>query len=458
MGHLMLASFEYSGLWWLPENPENKIHGKLSYDLKKGTTLSLDGAFTDYPDNGNFYEIILGDSYGKKITLSNCLLSNFHISRTFKPDREYRSSEFRVSVLYVGCHFPRRESIKFSRLHVRFSQLEEWLGKRVFNYKLGKNERQHVLEFTMPNAKEVALDKFKISINYGFSSGLGVDDWLKPKFEANVGISIEATNEMYIEEFFSAMHHIRSFLSLGTGNRISVLEIIGTRDSDHKRVQIFYRREIPDEKLFSYPFFPFQYKSVSEHFESYLRNWFNIVENFEPTYDLFFGVLDNPHLYPNHTFLSLTQALESYLSKTLERTIMSDELFDELKLEMLKTLDALPQEYKQQLKPKVEFDMNRRSFRTKLRELFERYGSLFSLFIDDKDDFIRKVVDTRNYYTHYSPELEERAVKMEELPFLSQNLRFILIVILLKEIGFDNKLIEQTLRKYMRFRIRCIVH
>lgn len=136
---------------------------------------------------------------------------------------------------------------------------------------------------------------------------------------------------------------------------------------------------------------------------------------------------------------------------------MSDDLLEDTVSQMLQILREIPENYQQQLIPKVRYDMNRKSFRKKLKELFEEYGNLFRLFIDDKDEFIGKVVDTRNYYTHYTPELEARAVKVIDLPFLSQNLRFILIVILLKKIGFDDEFTEQALRRYMRFRIRRIV-
>lgn len=44
---ILLDAVEYIGEWWLPEKPGNIIHGKLSYDPEKGTTLSLDGAFSE---------------------------------------------------------------------------------------------------------------------------------------------------------------------------------------------------------------------------------------------------------------------------------------------------------------------------------------------------------------------------------------------------------------------------
>lgn len=455
----MSDSFEYSGLWWLPEYSGKKIHGKLSYDITKGTTLSLDGAFQKNPE-GN-YKIILGEtSDGKRITLRNCLRTHLTSSSHPPNSKQYKTSKFLVSIFFIGMHFLKKEDIKFTELSVELSQLEEWLGERPFQERTEEKEgsRQHILEFTMPPTKEITLDKFKISIGYGFSTGM--NGWLRPRFEASVRVYIDLDEEMHVDGFFSIVYHLRNFLSLATGNRVLVLTITGRNKNidEFKGVQIYYRREIDDDELFSFPFFPIEYGSISKHLELYLRNWFDLVENLAPTYDLFFGTMYNPHLYPSHAFLSLAQALESYLSRTSDNKIMPVEMFEEPLSRMLEIINDVPEEYRQQFKPKVRLGMNRKSFRTKLKELFEEYGGLFSSFVDDKDKFIGKVVDTRNYYTHYTPELEARTAKLTDLPFLSQNLRFILIAILLKEIGLDNKLIDLALRKYMRFRIRRVAY
>ena len=452
---------EYVGKWWLPENPERRIYGKLNYDSREGSTLSLDGAFNESFDAEGFYGIVLGDSYGKKITLKNCSRTNFR-KEQHESGKPYITSEFIVSVFYVGRHFPKKEDIKFTQLSVSYSQLEEWLGERPFSHEARENEkglREHILKFTMPSVKEIALDKFKISIGYGFSTSLGA--FRKPDFEATAGLWVDVDDEMHIDRFHSIMYHIRNFLSLATGNRVSMLDINGrNRNIDqHETIQIFFprREEISDEALFSHHFFPFHFESISEHPEFYFKNWFDIIENFEPTYDLYFGTMYNPYLYPTHTFLSLAQALESYLSRTLDNNILPDELFkEELLPKFLSMISEIPEtNCQQQLEPKAKFDMNRKSFRTKLKELLEEYGDLF-FFIDKKEEFVGKVVDTRNYYTHYSPDLEKRAVEIADLPFLSQKLRYILIVILLREIGFVDSLIERILRRYRRYRIRRI--
>lgn len=87
-----MDSKKYSGLWWLPEKPERKISGTLSYERGKGSILSLDGAFLEDTE-GEYHEIILGDDRGNIITLVSCFRTNFEIQR-FEDSREFKHSEF----------------------------------------------------------------------------------------------------------------------------------------------------------------------------------------------------------------------------------------------------------------------------------------------------------------------------------------------------------------------------
>lgn len=449
---------ECTGLWWLPEKPENKIHGKLSFDVRNGATLGLDGALDENPDTGSYHEIILGDSFGKRITLSGCVLRSFN-STLISGARKYTKSTFIVSVLYVGCHFAKRGDIKFSEASVRFSQLEDWLGERLFQYEDTETQdglTEHIIRLTLPRTKEITLSKLKISIWHGYSETIG--DWLKPKLEASVGISIEVDNEADVNEFFQMMYDLSNFLSLVTGNSISILELKGSKKSPggSETIDILYRKEALGKVFFSYPSFPIQYKDLSERLNVYLENWFGLVKDVEPTYDLYFGTIFNQNLFPNHEFLSLAQALESYLSRRFDNNIMPSELFEELKKNAMKAISQNASKYQQYLEPKVNYDMNRKSFRTKLKRFFETYGDMLSCFLDDKDRFVQDVVDTRNYYTHYPQKLEGKAVKIEELPFLSEKLRLTLVTILLKETGIEERLIEQALKRYLQFRIRRI--
>jgi len=420
----------------------------------------LDGAFHENlwnPDEGDFYEIILGDCYGKKITLRTCLRTHCSIGTVGDSPEKYVRSEFGVNAFYIGYHFDKKEDIRFTQLYARYSELEEWLGERPFRLEHSKNEEglsEHVLKFTMPNVKEIDLESFKIRIGYGITIGKG-DFWRSQKFETNAWVSIDVNDEMHVDDFLSIAYHMKSFLTLATGNEVSILTVSGQKKNGDgtKAVQIFYHKgeRFSAQKFFEHPYFPFFYESISERPEFFFQNWFNLVENLTPIYDLYFGTVYNPHLYPTNTFLSLAQAIESYHSRTSSNKVITDESFKQLLSPILNIIRKIPNpQLRQHFKSRAEY-MHRKTLRTRIEELFVKYDKLFSLFIDNKKRFVEKVVNTRNYYTHYGKDLEKRAAKLLELPFLSDKLRLMLIVILMKETGFNDKVTEQALRKYMRF-------
>ena len=60
-------NFNYSGHWWLPEEPNNIVSGSLIYDEETGVILDLIGAFSELFKNKKHQkvDIILGVANGK---------------------------------------------------------------------------------------------------------------------------------------------------------------------------------------------------------------------------------------------------------------------------------------------------------------------------------------------------------------------------------------------------------
>ena len=72
----MTEGFEYKGIWWLPDNPEEQIHGTFKFATNEGAILELTGSFNVPRTSGEMqhFPIILGITVdGKEITLTNCL-------------------------------------------------------------------------------------------------------------------------------------------------------------------------------------------------------------------------------------------------------------------------------------------------------------------------------------------------------------------------------------------------
>lgn len=60
------------------------------------------------------------------------------------------------------------------------------------------------------------------------------------------------------------------------------------------------------------------------------------------------------------------------------------------------------------------------------------------MFIENKNTFIEKVVDTRNYQTHHDEDLKEHSASGKELYHLTQKLKILLEICLLTELGFSS--------------------
>jgi hypothetical protein len=122
----MTPPISTEGVWWLPEFPENKIQGHLSFTINEGISLSLAGPFPA-PKSGPPFgayephkpEVILGTvKSGAQCTLAK----NF--SEQLGAEPRYVSD-----YLFVGDHLSAKLSeCRFSAVSFRLRHLEEWTG------------------------------------------------------------------------------------------------------------------------------------------------------------------------------------------------------------------------------------------------------------------------------------------------------------------------------------------
>jgi hypothetical protein len=147
------------------------------------------------------------------------------------------------------------------------------------------------------------------------------------------------------------------------------------------------------------------------------------------------------------------QAIEAYYTRKYESTYTKMDMT--VVISQLKgVIDAFSElaPFKEAISKKLEY-INHKSLRTILKELTTD-AEIFSGFIKDKREFVDKVVDARNYLTHYeSSKNGVRNIGMLEMIQLVENLRFLVTSIILREIGFEKKEIANSISLYCRDRI-----
>lgn len=116
--------FTKHGVWWLPSSPETRIRGNLEFDGDK-IELELFGVFQGAESlvvERNF-EVIFGSCGREDVTLINCgLVQRRNITR------ESRTSSIRCRFALIGFHAMGGVEQEFTRAHVRYTGLEDWIG------------------------------------------------------------------------------------------------------------------------------------------------------------------------------------------------------------------------------------------------------------------------------------------------------------------------------------------
>jgi len=459
----MIEKFEYDGIWWLPEKPDNKVSGKLKFHPVEGLKLQLIGSFKELKDLNTFLQplIILGiTSNGKVITLYRCYESQSHMNVP-----GFLSSSFIASFAFLGCHFEKEEEIRFDFLSLNYSHLEEWTGITGFqeNWKIdSKNHfKKYEVIYSFPEKVEAKIGNLSISFDYNFT--WGGDKLKEVKLRHTTFIKIKPNKSLHFNNYQDVCYHIQNFLSLAIGKAVFPIIIKGQSKRCSAKLQngkviykdifIYYATNSFFEASSKiYPNMLFTFRDISGKFESILKNWFEKAEMLKPVYDLYFGTLYNPRMYLQHQFLSIIQAVEAYHRRKFEGKYLSDEDYEPIYntfKDMTNKLDA-EASFKDALINRLRYG-NEFSLRKRLKDLFADYHSITQNFIKDENNFINRVVDARNYLTHYDKKLINIA-DGKDLYRITQKLKTILQICLLYELGFDGEEIKSLFLRNRRYK------
>jgi len=380
--------------------------------------------------------------FGKEITLYKCFMRKL-ICGSSGSERQL----FDADVTFVGTHFQKPGDIKFRSLSIHYSYLDEWVNISGFDIRTNKGET--VIKYKKPEPIQAIInDDCKVSIDFEIAHSPIDIVQKEASVKQKTCVKIETSEQKSFEEHREIMRNIQSFLSLGVTEAVYPLAIKGIER--HPPVKIYYGlSNIPKAFKTLYPFdMLFTFGDISDRFEVFLRNWFEKADLLQPIYDLHSGILYNPHMYLTQAFLSMVQAIESYHRRAMRNYELPEEEHEKRIEEILSTV---PENHKGWLKSKLAYS-NEPSLRERLNEVFDKHLEIANKCMENKRAFIQKVVDTRNYLTHYGSRLKARAATGEELFHITQKLRILLQICLLTELGFSLEEIKGFFFRNYRYR------
>lgn len=448
---------EIKGLWWLPDTPENQVSGTLSFSPGETISLDLMGMLNE-PKRGVLTQddfinpsIIHGESVnGQPITMERCTQVGGTTGFT-----GISTTRFSGRFAYVGVHFSNNEQVRFRQLSIGFQNLDEWFSKNAFSIEHPK-PNSALVSYEQPAPTKTLVGDYRIDF-VSLGPSMSMDRFTHINLSQNARIDISSDTERTIDEYMQIIRHIQNFLTLGMSKPTFVSEIVGTSNSAKNEnvfypIKVYYPANgwIPNSPKLQYFQMIFTLPMIEQELEKILNNWISNAERIKPVYDLYFSTLYNPSIYQEFKFLSLIQAVETYHRQIYGGKYQPDDIFHEGLYKVL--VSAIPsdidQDFRSSLKQGKLRYANEYSLRKRLQLLGEHLTKNLNInFLENqklRSAFADKVADTRNYFTHYPPELKEKAAKTgKELHELNQKLRLILQVCFLEVLGFSwDKIIE----------------
>ena len=186
-----------------------------------------------------------------------------------------------------------------------------------------------------------------------------------------------------------------------------------------------------------------------------LKNWYSKYDLLGSVVELYETAYNYPGISSEMLFLNLTQALETYharfVSNDLKKYIKLVDGFlrESYKLTDSEELNGHILSYRQLLIAQNE-EMRSITLKSRLGYLFlARFEIIFDYLDYKMNEFIQKVVDTRNYYTHYSIDKKEKIFPKHQLPYVNGILLGVLQYYILKEIDIKEAHIKKVVHQQM---------
>lgn len=453
---------EKHGFFWLPDDAENQVPGILRISESGEVTLEVSYFYDPmldvlnkrrrlgYPPNGSedwSINRIVGRIDDGFITLDKCVYVNW--------DKKLlggiSTSTIRANLAFIGADYNEGGDITFSKLEFSVEGLDEWLWISGIRWEWENNSSLMPTSIHYDLPEVIALNiSDEIEMKFVFSwSTSNLRNITEARITQKAHISLVSKELRPIEDFLDLVFKLHLFLCFAidktvsldsvTGYSSEITQEIGDGQKPEIPIKIYYRRAPYSEaKPEVHPLaMLFSYRNVADQLEEILTKWIQNYDISEPSFNLYFATMSGGQKYLDGKFLSLAQGIETLHRRNSQETQMPKDEFSNLKDKILK---AIPEkEQRQWIDTKLKY-ANELSLRKRLEQMIEPVKDFFGKPRKHKS-FISKVVDTRNYLTHYDSQLESKAAHGEELGKLYRKLEALFQLHFLRLIGIDDNTI-----------------
>lgn len=440
-----MESFQSNGDWWVPNAPEEKVSGEISFTPADGIKLGLNGYLPDEEQESKKdsrgelskrYPILYGDTARDgPVTVQNAIIKSTSFGG-YSGSEEYLANR-----LFVGAHLCQNPS--FIRADFFIDEIPDWTGDSIVKPVIDRESIEQITDedveaaYVATDSKEYIAKfedlKVKIVNSSNISSSMG-----SMKMETLGVLRVVADDRVSLNTLFDYRNYGLEYLSFAVGAGIHPDRIQLYTELESQPIDVYYmlpnhaenKPSIKTNHLF-------HIEDID--FETSFRSWIKHSEKAPEVHQNYGLLIYLSNLPPQLQFLVTVVALEAYYdAENQNETYVSEKEFDDIKSEIM---DSVPNDtdLHGQIHGLLDNVANYPSIKDKLLTLIESEEDLFDTFFEISE-LTTEARNHRNSVAHGSSE-----ATATELYVLSRKLQLVLEGLIARKIGVPKGVLVNSL-------------
>ena len=440
---------EKVGYFWLPEDTKQQLPGTLRISDSGEIALEVIGSFgdpidqlNDQPSLGRIVGII---ENGDLVTLDSCRYTQRNISFG-----GVSKSLIHASLALLGAHYDKDEPITFSRVKFSVEGLDQWLSISGIRVTRNWETKSATIKYDPPQELLFSLPD-NISLAFTFSWTLPSErNPTEAKVTQKAYVSLESKDLRPFDFFSSIIFKLTNLFCFAIDDTVTLDSVTGFSYELKKEMSGGDTYEVPIKLYYqSLPFSEvkpkldwdrmlFRYGHIKNDFERIITNWLTNYDVSNPAFNLYFASKSGGYRYLEGRFLSLAQGVETLHRRNSSETLMPVDRYNEIATQLVA---ACPAESKGWLENRLKYG-NELSLRARLKQILAPFHRFFGN-AGQRKCLVSKIIDTRNYLTHYDPRLVSSAAEGEELWKICRKLECLFQLHFLRLVGLSDQDIDK---------------
>ncbi|MCW7475604.1 ApeA N-terminal domain 1-containing protein [Leptospira levettii] len=438
-----------NGIWYLPANEEKKLPGFLKIETGKFPYLEIHGSlYNIQSESKEFEEIICGHAEnGKKITLINSYLNNHSIT-----SGGYTKFSFSAEAAIIGENFANIQDIKISALKLNHDFLLDWLNLKPFRNSIDDAKKKFRMEYINPNDIEINISNF-LNFQIKFDFQYPAIHQTNTQYFKNSGyISINFMHEFNFNELTINLFKIQQFFTILLFRKLSHFNVNLKFEKSNNSWSEYLNynnnsENIDITSLYSKSIrYLINYQEIEDDLPLILKNWILNFDTLQPMISALFVYMYMTDTRVELRFLTIVQALESFH----RRTQVNNESKEIFTAQLSSICEKLTDSEAGWLKNKLKFGYEP-SLHKRLEFIFDEIKSLNleHFFVKPKKS-IRKIIETRNYLTHFDKNIENLILSHSEMVYYTDRLALVLVFLLLKKCEMSEIALSNIIQRHCK--------